>query len=111
MQRNFNTEPQTRIFKREVKLKDSFLKPVSINNLREELFLDWEESVEASRRSKSIHKKPLWSRRNIQQMMSTRQKNTYSANTYILSQNYNFRNLTLESYQSPEEWRTDLKPK
>ena len=109
MQRNFNSEPNWKIFKREIRLKDSFVKPGFINNIKEDAFIDFEEPIESSRRSKSIHKRPLLSRRNIQHIMTSRQKNTHSANTYILSQNFQLRNTSTESYKKPEERFSDSK--
>lgn len=61
------------------------------------------------RRPKSIEKKTLLNRRNIQHLMSTRQKNTYSANTSIMEQMSSVDKLTLENPWHQKEFKSDSK--
>ena len=103
LQRNFNSEPSPNGFRRQIKLKDSF------QNIESAPHPNIYSHEETSRRSKSIVKKPFLNQRNIPQIMTSRHKNIYSANAYILSSNLQLQNQSLESSRRPEERFSDSK--
>jgi len=96
-----NIDSVTRILKssrKELKLKHSFVLPLKLKaflkdseksistaeSLGETTIMQNKNNFGKTKRSKSIQKKSLINRRNLQHLMNTRQKATYSANNSIL---------------------------
>jgi len=118
-----NSDSVTRILRskrKEIKLKDSFVRPVKLKRIIQDssksistadTFADSIGSPTKVQRSKSIQKKTLLNRRNLQHMMSTRQKVTYSANNSSMHKFTNLNEVSLENSNRPNYKISDMKLK
>mmetsp|Transcript_42877 Transcript_42877/g.50286 ORF Transcript_42877/g.50286 Transcript_42877/m.50286 type:complete len:124 (+) Transcript_42877:318-689(+) len=94
-----------RILSKQVRLKDTLLKPVSVSIDKDDELFMCETSPDAQKRSKSITKKPLLHRRNIQQLISSREKVTYSTNSNTVKPGSKVRYATSDNYKRQENFQ------
>ena len=106
LQRNFNSETNSRAFKRQIRLKDSFVNADSSPQYMQDAIFNWDDKA---RRAKSIAKRPMQHQRNVPQTITSRHKNISSANAYLLSQNIRMQNMINDSWRKPEERFSDSK--